>query len=151
MSNNISLSSLFEDIADAIREKTGSSAQIVADDFPAAIGAIPAGVTFAPTKTASGSAAATLSFSGLLEEPAFFLIVASDCGAISDTHTVAFVLYDGTNFTGGTIWYRSDVASWGNPTFSKAWNNNTKTLTVTANSSREFGKAAVTYTLLYAY
>lgn len=37
------LTSLFSDIADAIREKTGDSADIVADEFPDAIAAIPTG------------------------------------------------------------------------------------------------------------
>lgn len=37
------LTSLFTDIADAIRAKTGSSAAIVADDFPTAIASIPSG------------------------------------------------------------------------------------------------------------
>ena len=37
------LTSLFSDIADAIRGKTGSSATIVADDFPTAIANIPTG------------------------------------------------------------------------------------------------------------
>lgn len=37
------LTSLFADIADAIREKDGSTAQIVADAFPAAVRAIPSG------------------------------------------------------------------------------------------------------------
>lgn len=37
------LTSLFSDIADAIREKTGGSADIVADSFPTAISSIPTG------------------------------------------------------------------------------------------------------------
>lgn len=37
------LTSLFNDIADAIRTKTGDSADIVADDFDEAIEAIPSG------------------------------------------------------------------------------------------------------------
>lgn len=41
--NHETLTSLFEDIADAIREKTGSEAEIVADEFPEAIAAIPTG------------------------------------------------------------------------------------------------------------
>ena len=41
MPNHTSLASLFGDIADAIRAKTGGSAQIVADDFPNEIAAIP--------------------------------------------------------------------------------------------------------------
>ena len=43
------LASLFGGIADAIRAKTGGSADIVADDFPSAISAIPTGGT--PTLT----------------------------------------------------------------------------------------------------
>lgn len=37
------LTSLFSDIADSIRAKTGSSADIVADNFPTEIAAIPSG------------------------------------------------------------------------------------------------------------
>lgn len=37
------LNSLFTDIADAIREKTGSTEQIVADDFPEKIKELPTG------------------------------------------------------------------------------------------------------------
>lgn len=37
------LTSLFADIADAIREKTGGTAEIVADDFPDEISSIPSG------------------------------------------------------------------------------------------------------------
>ena len=42
MPNHTSLASLFTDIADAIRGKTGDSAALVADDFPTAIASIPA-------------------------------------------------------------------------------------------------------------
>ena len=43
MASHTSLGSLFSDIADAIRSKTGSSATIKADDFPEAISNIHAG------------------------------------------------------------------------------------------------------------
>lgn len=50
------LTSLFSAIANAIRGKTGSSAQIVADDFPSAIDAIPTGTPLPPlTDPASAS------------------------------------------------------------------------------------------------
>ena len=42
MANHTTLASLFTDIANAIRAKTGSSAQIIADNFPSAIAAITA-------------------------------------------------------------------------------------------------------------
>lgn len=41
MATHTTLAALFTDIANAIREKTGSTDPIVADDFPAAIAAIP--------------------------------------------------------------------------------------------------------------
>jgi len=41
--NHSSLADLFSDIADAIRAKTGGSSDIVADDFPDEIAAIPSG------------------------------------------------------------------------------------------------------------
>ena len=42
MANHSTLTSLFTDIADAIREKTGETSTIVADNFPSAIAAIAA-------------------------------------------------------------------------------------------------------------
>lgn len=44
------LTSLFDDIADAIRAKTGGTADIVADDFPSAIAAIPSGGVYPDSK-----------------------------------------------------------------------------------------------------
>ena len=61
MANHTSLSSLFTDIANAIRAKLGSSGRIVADNFPAAIQSIPTGSapvletvtkSYTPTETA---------------------------------------------------------------------------------------------------
>ena len=43
MANHTTLSALFTAVANAIRAKTGGSANIVADDFPTAIAAIPSG------------------------------------------------------------------------------------------------------------
>ena len=54
------LASLFTDIADAIRAKTGSSSTIVADDFPTAIAAIPgASYTLITSKEATISTTST--------------------------------------------------------------------------------------------
>lgn len=49
MANHTSLTSLFDDIADAIRAKTGGTSNLVADAFPTAISGIPTGIT--PTGT----------------------------------------------------------------------------------------------------
>lgn len=43
MATHTTLTSLFTDIADAIREKTGDTENIVADEFPDAIADIPSG------------------------------------------------------------------------------------------------------------
>ena len=45
------LTELFTDIADSIREKTGSEEQIVADNFPTEISNIPSGGDVDPTFT----------------------------------------------------------------------------------------------------
>lgn len=49
------LTSLFSDIADAIRGKTGSSATIVADDFPTAIANIPTSGGIVATEVANAT------------------------------------------------------------------------------------------------
>ena len=49
------LTSLFSDIADAIREKTGSSETIVADDFPTAIANIPTSSGIVTTEVANAT------------------------------------------------------------------------------------------------
>lgn len=62
MPNHTSLASLFGDIADAIRAKTGSAASIVADNFPSAIAAISGGGTVAGA-TESGDDSDYIEFS----------------------------------------------------------------------------------------
>ena len=61
------LTSLFSDIADSIRGKTGSSATIVADDFPTAIANIPTGgggITTTEVANATGTTLEITSSSG---------------------------------------------------------------------------------------
>lgn len=153
MPTHNTLPSLFSDIADAIRAKTGDSAQIVADDFPTAIAGISAGSTFATPVTATRTNATTISFSNLEGEPKFFVMTAPNFtnSSSAGSYMVALVVYNGTTVYGGTIYYRSDVGNWQLlTTYTKSWNNNTKTLTITTPYSRNF-VASTTYTLLYAY
>ena len=151
MPTHNTLPSLFSDIADAIRAKTGDSAQIVADDFPTAIAGISAGSAFATPVTATRTNATTISFSNLEGEPKFFVMTAPDFTNNASSYVVALVVYNGTTVYGGTIYYRSDQGSWQLlTTYTKSWNNNTKTLTITAPTNRSFA-ASTTYTLLYAY
>lgn len=58
MAVHSNLGSLFSDIADAIRNKTGSSSEIVADNFPSAIASIPTGSAINPTLAERGQIAA---------------------------------------------------------------------------------------------
>lgn len=62
MATHDTLTSLFTDIADAIRSKTKGTAKIVADNFPAEIAAIATGVPAASGSfTASSSTSVTIS------------------------------------------------------------------------------------------
>ena len=73
MPNHTSLASLFTDIADAIRGKTGGSAQLVADDFPTAIAAIPSLRVATASKTLT-SAATSISFTVCPAAPCCFTV-----------------------------------------------------------------------------
>ena len=91
------LTSLFSDIADAIRGKTGSSATIVADDFPTAIASIPTGggsATIEPLSvTANGTYTAP---SGVDGYSPVVVNVPSSGGGGSASDAVRFLDYDGT-------------------------------------------------------
>lgn len=153
MPNHTSLASLFSDIADAIRAKTGGSAQIAADDFPTAIAAIPAGLTLAPPLTARRSGNLTISFTNLLAEPRFFVLYAPTQiqNTTSGNYRVVFVLFDGASTYGASVYYRSDQATWQiQTTYTYSWNNSAKTLTITSPTSRQF-QNTFDYKLLYAY
>ena len=150
-----SLASLFTDIADAIRGKTGGTAALVADDFPTAIAGIPAGLTLASPLTARRSSATAIAFSSLQGKPEFFAVVVAG-GAIQLTssalRTLA-VIYDGTNVRGVYFYRGSSSAVAYNTTtyFSYTWDADTNTLTVeTSNSSYEF-HSNYDYQLIYAY
>lgn len=73
-----SLASLFSDIADAIRGKTGGSTQLVADDFPTAIAGIPVGLEYetGTYTTTSNVAQPSISFSKTHTRPPVFLMMA---------------------------------------------------------------------------
>lgn len=77
------LTSLFTDIADAIREKDGSSTPKVADAFPAAIRAIPSGGTYVNTT------ATTLGENAL-----------RDCGVITECEYTACTYVEKAAFRG---------------------------------------------------
>lgn len=151
-----SLASLFSDIADAIRAKTGGSSQIVADNFPTAIAAIQAGLTFASPITATRRNNLNIDFPNLAAEPKFFVLFASHSSGISITTTgnsrTVFVQYDGANTKGAyMVWTKGSNTAWTIlTTYSYSWDSTTNTLTITAPSGRQF-QSSCNYTLLYAY
>lgn len=81
------LTDLFSDIANAIREKTGGSATIVADDFPNAIASISTGPSIPALNDASWSMISELSQAGL----------ASSCWSVGDCKKIVL------NGTVGTL------------------------------------------------
>ena len=98
MPNHTSLASLFGDIADAIRAKTGSSAQIVADNFPASITAISSLRVVTASKDLT-STTRNLVFNNLPGEPLLFYCYYP--GNISGTSArVSSVFYDGNRCRG---------------------------------------------------
>ena len=150
-----SLASLFSDIADAIRAKTGGTAALVADDFPTAIAGIPAGLTLASPLTAKRSSATAIAFSSLQGKPEFFAVVVAG-GSIqltSSGYRTLAVIYDGTDVR-GVYFYRGSSSAIGyNSTtdFSYTWNAGTSTLTVSTSNSSYVFHNNYNYQLIYAY
>lgn len=128
MPNHTSLASLFTDIADAIRARTGGSTQITADDFPTAIAAIP---SFNVAKTtATGSGLRSISFSNLPGQPLLFYCYKQATTYNSHYRHIIAAFYDGTDLRGyvtgesGTsvrLDYRSSLGSF-------SYNNNILTI-----------------------
>lgn len=123
MATHTTLSNLFSDIANAIRAKTGGSANIVADDFPDEIAAIPTGSSL-PSGMAAGTFTVTSAISslvavaahGLGSTPQFAFVVrlASSSGsrqfAINSPY-VANLLSYADSYVFGTFgsWGRLDI------------------------------------------
>ena len=105
------LTSLFTDIADAIRDKTESTASIVADTFPAAIAAIETGVP-AVSGTFTATSQTTVTVNGVGFKPKRVFIIANST-QISDGEYVqpCKALYIDTD-TGANIWWTLYNASY---------------------------------------
>ena len=96
MATHDTLTSLFTDIANAIRGKTKGTAKIIADNFPAAIAAIPEG-----SKVASGSlqldgtsSRSTITITGIGFAPKKFFIILSDDFFVEGNSSVLAVYID---------------------------------------------------------
>ncbi len=141
-----SLASLFSDIADAIRAKTGGTAALVADNFPTAIGAIPSLRTATASKTLS-TTSRNLAFSGLPAKPKLFYCWYAS-SIVGTTAYVSSVFYDGTS----TLGYYNSTSSNGKiiysaTNFSYTYSNGT----LTVKSASPYFQYNVEYHLLIIY
>lgn len=98
MATHTTLASLFSDIANAIRNLTGSSAPIKADDFPAAISGITNGVVDWAWGYGYGDKCVVEDMAGV--PVSFFINCVPDTMHADDDDTVLCVHYDGTNTEG---------------------------------------------------
>ena len=154
MPNHTSLASLFSDIADAIRAKTGGSAQIAADDFPTAIAGI-AAARIGETDATNSSSAQTISFT-VSGEPIVYACVPVTNTDVNKTASL------------GTARIVTGVIKYGNNTYhdmqvgggsslalrinqvNATYSNGTFTLSITASNGGNFF-GGVKYRLLYVY
>lgn len=155
MPNHTSLASLFGDIADALRAKTGGSAQITADDFPTAIAAIPA-ARIGETTASNSSNVQTISFT-VNGEPTVFA-----CVPVTDTDANKTVsISSSARIVTGVIKYGNNtyhgMQVGGSTTFAlrvnqvdTTYSNGTFTLSITAANGGQF-RSGVMYRLLYVY
>lgn len=158
-----SLASLFTDIADAIRGKTGGSAALVADNFPTAIASIPgcmvASVTATPSSD-SGSLSFTVSssMSGL---PKMFSCAPGLYGTTHDLSTgsryIMSLQYDGSVLYGESVYRGSSTGNiYGyNDRYTVSRSGNTLTIsedrTGMSSSLYTYFKSGLVYRLVYAY
>lgn len=157
MPNHTSLVSLFGDIADAIRGKTGGSSQIAADDFPTAIAGITSLRVGTKTITTSSSGIVGINFTDLPAEPVYFFCFGtpSYTGGMSGSTSYRYVtsvwfdgehvyshrLYRGSN--SATLYFDTDVVT-------KSYSNGTLNLHRGSDTNHRF-YSSQTYTLIYFY
>lgn len=141
-----SLASLFSDIADAIRAKTGSSSTIVADNFPSAIAAISTGASATATQTVADYAYETsLSFS-VAGTPQKWACILTSRGSSSGYGTFLIAaLYDGSNVY--TLAYANGLST--SVSVSQSYSNGTLTLSTSSASVGMWMSGS--WKLLYMY
>ncbi len=150
MPNHTSLASLFGDIADAIRAKTGGSNQIEADSFPAAITAIPsARVGEATASNSSDSQSISFSVEG---EPILFACVPTSPVTLSfgTKRLVTGIIKAGDNINHGVMVGGGSNFSIRTNQCNVTYSNGTVTLQIFASNGGAFLNG-VTYRLLYTY
>ena len=147
------LTSLFSDIADAIRAKTGGSAQLVADDFPTAIAAIPSCTVATASATAGGSR--SISFSGLAARPKLWAVIAT--GDVNNTQSYYYAtsaVWDGNSVRALALARPGTNTAMIGDKYESNWtqsfNNGTLTVTMGSTSYHQF-KSGITYDLVYVY
>ena len=110
------LTSLFTDIANAIRNKTGSTGTIVADNFPAAIANIPTGGTSTPPTPTAGDTPVIINVSGITVDVARDAQATGITIAISLAGTYRIKTCARNSYTSGGTTYKSRVQFYKNGT-----------------------------------
>lgn len=159
-----SLASLFSDIADAIRGKTGGTAALVADNFPTAIAAIPGVRVAAVTATVGSSDSDSLSFtvsSSMSGLPKMFSCAPGLAGTSSSLGSgkryIMSLQYNGSTIYGETVYRSSNSGTiYGyNDRYTVSRSGNTLTIsenrTGMSSSIYSYFKASTVYRLVYAY
>lgn len=156
MPNHTSLASLFGDIADAIRAKTGGSAQITADDFPTAIAGITSLRVGTKTITTSSSSIAEINFTDLPAEPVYFFCFGtpSYTGGMSGSTSYRYVTsvwFDGEHVYSHRL-YRGNSSTlyFDTDTVTKTYSNGTLNLHRGSDMNHRFYSSLI-YTLIYFY
>lgn len=157
MPNHASLASLFGDIADAIRGKTGGSAPIVADDFPTAIAGIPSLRVGTQTITSGSSLVRGISFTDLPAEPVYFFCMGtpSYTGAMSGSTTYRYVTsvwFDGEHVYSHRLSRGSNTAYvyFDTDVVTKSYSDGTLSLNRGSDTNHYF-RESIIYTLIYFY
>lgn len=112
------LTSLFGDIADAIRAKTGNSGTIVADNFPTAISNIPSGLeyetgTYTPTSDVLANSV-TISFTNTHSSAPMYIMLVDDATnqLAQDTgNSLVYFYYNNCDYALNAYYYSSNSTS----------------------------------------
>ncbi|MBQ6535548.1 MAG: hypothetical protein IJI40_02035 [Firmicutes bacterium] len=157
MPNHTSLVSLFGDIADAIRGKTGGSSQIAADDFPTAIAGITTLRVGAKTITTGSSGIAGINFTDLPAEPVYFFCfgtpsISSGMAGATSYRYITAVWFDGEHVYSHRL-YRGNNSTYlyfDTDTVTKTYSNGTMNLHRGSDTNHRFYSSLI-YTLIYFY
>lgn len=151
-----------QDIADALRQKTGENGNLeFPDGFTGAIGKLGTGIG---TASKSGSGTNIMTFTGIPREPVAFALIARTQSVSQASggknHTIPFASWDGTTHRAASLYCSrtyyngnyvgtASTVSMSNST-THTWNSGTLKITVGDGTTYKFDSSK-TYDLMYFY